>query len=440
MEEGQIRQKHIETQTEWEIRMSEKILGFVRDELYMDLRYMGQALSVLTPCPEEQIRTFATDGICLKYSTEQMLRVFKENPAYLNRLLLHVIFHCLYAHLWIGGQRERFLWHIACDIAVEYTIDKLDKPCTRRILGWIRQEVYRQLEEQPEGISAAVIYRWLLPQRERWEELQREFGADDHRYWPKEEKGQAMPQIQQQAQKRWNQTARQTQLEQKKKGEDSNQEIRLLQMQIQAGRQKRNYRDFLRKFTRLREELHSDPDTFDLSFYTYGLSLYQNMPLIEPLESREVQKIRDFVIVIDTSYSTSGPLVEHFLQETLELLLEQDSFMEHTRICLLQCDDQVRAEQILTNRQQIEQIFHDFKLSGGGGTDFRPAFARVEQLLEQGIIKKPEGLLYFTDGQGIYPKKCPSYQTAFLYLKEYDREKVPSWAMQLLLEPEKGRE
>ena len=36
------------------------------------------------------------------------------------------------------------------------------------------------------------------------------------------------------------------------------------------------------------------------------------MPLIEPLETRETYKIRDFVIVLDTSYSVSGELVEHF--------------------------------------------------------------------------------------------------------------------------------
>ncbi|MDE6968618.1 MAG: hypothetical protein K2P69_02465, partial [Eubacterium sp.] len=46
------------------------------------------------------------------------------------------------------------------------------------------------------------------------------------------------------------------------------------------------------------------------------------------------------------------------------------------------------------------------------------------------------GLLYFTDGQGIYPKKRPSYQTVFLFLNDYDESKLPPWAMRLQLEPE----
>ena len=56
----------------------------------------------------------------------------------------------------------------------------------------------------------------------------------------------------------------------------------------------------------MREEPRLDPDEFDLGYYSYGLRTYGNLPLIEPLESRESKKIRDFVIVIDTSESTSG--------------------------------------------------------------------------------------------------------------------------------------
>ena len=74
---------------------------------------------------------------------------------------------------------------------------------------------------------------------------------------------------------------------------------------------------FLRKFSVLREELHADPDEFDLNYYTYGLRLYGNMPLIEPVESREVKKIQEFVIVVDTSYSTSGELIHNFFERDL---------------------------------------------------------------------------------------------------------------------------
>lgn len=58
-----------------------------------------------------------------------------------------------------------------------------------------------------------------------------------------------------------------------------------------------------------------DPDSFGYTFYSYGLTMYGNMPLIEPQEWKEVQKVEEFVIVIDTSMSCSGELVKKFLEE-----------------------------------------------------------------------------------------------------------------------------
>ena len=72
-----------------------------------------------------------------------------------------------------------------------------------------------------------------------------------------------------------------------------------------------------------------DDDSFDYNFYTYGLRLYGNMPLIEPLESKEVKKIEEFVIVIDTSMSCSGELVRKFLEETYGVLSESESFLQN---------------------------------------------------------------------------------------------------------------
>ena len=76
----------------------------------------------------------------------------------------------------------------------------------------------------------------------------------------------------------------------------------------------------------------------------------------------------------------------------------------------------------------------DLTLKGGGGTDFRPAFAYVNELIEKRELSRLKGLIYFTDGQGIYPAVKPPYQTAFVFVKEdYEDVKVPVWAMKLIL-------
>ena len=48
-------------------------------------------------------------------------------------------------------------------------------------------------------------------------------------------------------------------------------------------------------------------------FYNYGMEMYGNMPLIEPQETKELRKIEDFVIAIDTSMSCKEELIKKFL-------------------------------------------------------------------------------------------------------------------------------
>ena len=76
----------------------------------------------------------------------------------------------------------------------------------------------------------------------------------------------------------------------------------------EVNREKYDYTSFLKKFAKLGEAMKINDDEFDYIFYTYGLKLYDKMPLIEPLEYKEVKRIKEFVIAIDTSGSTSYSL------------------------------------------------------------------------------------------------------------------------------------
>ena len=434
--------QHIQTQKEWEVEMSLEVLEYVRHEIYLDLRFLNVALSALSPKNDKAVQTFATDGSYLCFSTEQVLRVFKQNAKYMNRLYLHTILHCIFSHLWImpgnidSGEYRRF-WHLACDIAVEYVIDGMNKPCTKRILSGLRQTTYEKLGAEKGGISAAKIYRmlWEMPEEEIVA-LEIEFYTDDHRYWPKKTDSEAKQQIAMENRKKWDKIARQTRMEQERNGDEQEEGERMLASLLTAERSRRSYKDFLRKFSVLREELRQDPDEFDVNYYTYGLRVYGNLPLIEPMESRESKKIREFVIVIDTSYSTSGELVKQFLQETANILNQSNSFFEDSLIRILQCDNSVQSDTVIRTEAELKRFMEQFELIGGGGTDFRPAFAYVNELCKQGECRKLGGLLYFTDGKGIYPKQKPEYKTAFLFLEEYDNAQVPAWAIRLKLEPE----
>lgn len=58
----------------------------------------------------------------------------------------------------------------------------------------------------------------------------------------------------------------------------------LLQNVQEVNREKYDYSGFLRKFAVLGENMQINDDEFDYIFYTYGLQLYENTPLIESLE------------------------------------------------------------------------------------------------------------------------------------------------------------
>ena len=72
---------------------------------------------------------------------------------------------------------------------------------------------------------------------------------------------------------------------------------------------------------------------------------------------------------------------------------------------------------------------NNFELRGLGSTDFRPAFEYVGELMTEGDLENMCGMIYFTDGRGIYPVKQPPYKSAFVFLEEYKDENIPPWAI-----------
>jgi predicted metal-dependent peptidase len=340
--------------------------------------------------------------------------------------------------LWLRGKRDPVLWDLACDIAVENVIDSLHRKSVERPLTYVRRRAYEGITTEGKVVAAAPAYRWLLTQSVGVQkQLAREFYADDHRLWPKDQQNpQNSPTPS--PQKTWQKIGQRMQTELELRDKEAGDGAEALQTQVRAAnRSRRSYRDFLRRFCVLREEVHLDPDSFDLNFYTYGLSLYGNLPLIEPNETRESKKIEELALVVDTSYSTSGELVRAFLSETYALLKQRENFFHRMVLHIIQADNTVQKDDLITNEAELIRVMNNFELKGGGGTDFRPAFAYVTRLCDEKKFQNLRGLLYFTDGLGTYPTKRPPYETAFLFLGDrFDDANVPPWAMKVVLEEE----
>lgn len=452
------------------------ILKNARNELYLNMRFLDVALSSLVFVPDQQIYVTGTDGSALYFHPDYLTALFRKGRASVNRQYLHSIIHCLFCHLWNRKDRDAEYWNLACDIAAEYVIDGLYIRAVHLPLSALRREYYAKLRRTLAGpekgidgaqgrgeaaagnshatageknnrsgrvtVTAERVYRLLCREhmiQAQLDELKREFTVDDHSRWKQEDSRKNSPSPQQ---KKWDDIRDRMQTEMETFSRDASDDTRSLEEQICAQNRKRyDYREFLRKFAVLKEEMQVDMDSFDYIYYNYGMSMYGNMPLIEPLETKEVHKVEDFVIVVDTSMSCKGELIRRFLEETYSVLSESEGFFRKIHVHILQCDDKVQEDVLVTSQQEMRDYLEHFTVRGFGGTDFRPAFVRVQELLCRKCFTKLRGLIYFTDGYGTFPVKKPDYETAFVFMKnDYRDVDVPPWAIKLILDPEEFEE
>lgn len=335
---------------EMEKRINEvciRILASSRSELYLHMRFLDVALSAFSYVQNPEMGTLGTDGVGLYYNPSYLGGLYRQGRVFVNRAYLHMVFHCIFAHPWkdvrlrkkrasrlVEEETADLLWEVSCDIASEAMIDSIPLHCVRRPTSVLRRETYASLGKKRRVLNAEGVFGALLedkPDLERLRRLKEEFYVDDHSLWS----GGKRRAPSQRPKENWDDIRDKMETELQSFGQDSAvgaSEGILEQIKVE-NRDSYDYRRFLQKFAVLKEEQQIDPDSFDYGFYSYGLSLYGNMPLIEPQESREVKKVEEFVIAIDTSMSCSGELVKAFLKETYSEgdreLFQEDQYPYH---------------------------------------------------------------------------------------------------------------
>ena len=205
----------------------------------------------------------------------------------------------------------------------------------------------------------------------------------------------------------------------------------------EVNREKYDYAELLRRFAVFGENVEINDDEFDYIFYTYGMDLYGDIPLVEPLEYKEVKRVREFVIALDTSESVAGELVQKFVTKTWNILKQSENFFTRVNVHIIQCGARVEEDVRITTEEEFDAYMEDMVLKGFGGTDFRPVFERVDSLIRQQEFHDLKGLIYFTDGYGAFPEVPPDYEACFVFLDQgYDLPEVPVWAVNIVLREE----
>ena len=129
--------------------------------------------------------------------------------------------------------------------------------------------------------------------------------------------------------------------------------------------------------------------------------------------------------------------MKSFVRSTYAVLTGEETFFRKMNVHIIQCDHEVRKDTKITSRDDLEYFLAHEKLTGFGSTDFRPVFSYVDELLKAGEFEKLKGLLYFTDGYGVYPGAMPPYDVMFVFPDNGDEgPEVPPWAVRVMLDDE----
>ena len=418
-------------------QISAEIMKLAHEELMMNLRFLDMALFNLPILPEGKNGQNVFTGSSLLYDKRYILRAYKKDQNSAKRLYLHTLFHCIFAHSYDSEGRDRKLWDLACDIAVENVILGLDlsvlnlqtDDILRNRLVMLKKQI-RRLNRGSTLLSAQRIYRCFLIDElsdDGYDEWVKLTHHDEHMFWDITEETEY-------SKEEWRKIAESIKADLKSFSKDKSGSDSLEENLNIATREKYDYSDFLKKFMVMSETISVNDDEFDYIYYTYGLKLYENMPLIEPLEYKDSNKIKDFVIAIDTSASCKGELVKSFLEKTVSIMQDSENFFNKINVHIIQCDSEVREDTKITSKEDMKLFMDSYKVIGFGSTDFRPVFDYVDNLIQNKEFDDLKGLIYFTDGYGIYPEQCKDYDVAFVFLGDDDNApKVPPWAIKLVL-------
>lgn len=389
-----------------------------------------------------------TDGVCIFWNPQDVCGFFSESTALLARRYLHLMLHGLYLHP-MKYEKQKEEWTLACDLLTEYRIDRMAVPGFARPIPAERSRVYRMLQEASVCWTEEAIAGWVRTLSiEEKNRLMSVFCWDDHGIWKKEETGNSTmghdPERLERLRKQtaavhrwrtvWEQIPLREQEHRRQAGGSAGTQVSALR--LREDRQY-DYRNFLKSYAVWGEVCNLDLDSFDMGPYWYSRERYDRLRILEPLEFREVQRLQELVIAIDTSGSCSGAVVRQFLEQTWEIFRERENFFETVHIDIFQCDCVIQEQVRITCWKEWQSYVDQMQIKGHGDTDFTPVFRRVDEMIRQGEFRNLKGLLYFTDGDGIYPDWEPDYETAFIFLNpELKKGRPPAWAKDLTLEVE----
>lgn len=465
--------------------LGEKIIKSIQKRLYTKYPYMMMVIYNLIPLYDPKEETMSTDGKYIFYSPSYLIKNYKEKKiVQLEKMYMHMVLHCIFGHVIRRDEKDVDAYDALVDLNVTIAMGQLKEKGIRTPAKLMASKEMKTIQNIWKDKLNEEMYEEMMkkPKIRRLVESFSEYTTqDNHTYWTK------MNPVAKQEEERnkRNESGNKGNKSDNKGNQSGNKsktsgmgiEVKVYQKEIQeqwnrirnmilsegtmenknmfgmlagtlsaeererygmAEENRCSYKEFLRRFVENQEVMKIDEDTFDYIWYHIGTQMYENVPILEPLEYKDDKVCDNFVIAIDTSGSCSGEISERFLRETWNLFRDMSAKDRTFRIYLMQCDMKITYEKELQREEDIPD-FDDMEMFGFGGTSFCPVFERIEELRESGRFPKVNGLIYFSDGFGDFPKKATEYETIFVLPPQEDlfgesfEPDIPSWITKIQL-------
>jgi len=361
--------------------------------------YFGTVASALTLARNDEILTFTSDGIVMHYNAEYVDKLSLEEVEF---VMANGAMHSVLGHHERVGERTKWLWQTATDYVVNAMLVK----------NGMQLPQYAYFEEKFEGMYVEEVYEML--RAEMMDNSDHSMEQETEQITDSDETGVENLHMQKehtpdkhaeesQEEENADEKEEETSLNQEEQEEMKERMEQIFQKLKRQGNLPKDLELVVPQYfshkVDWREFLYGYIATHAKTSYTFAPPnmkfLYRGIYL--PSMHSDLLRV---IVAVDTSGSVDEALLATFLGEVTSMMQQYPNY----EIDLITADAKVQSHQTFLPGEPL-----DYTISGGGGTDFRPVFEYIDQQIDY-----PTLLLYFTDGQGVFPQSEPSYDVLWI--------------------------
>ena len=389
------------------IMMYQEKITKAKARLMLEHPYFGTVASSLTLEKNNDILTFTSDGVKMRYNSEYLDKLSIEEVEF---VMANGAMHSVLKHHERLNGRTRWLWQTATDYVVNAMLVK----------NGMQLPEYAYFEQKFAGMYVEEVYEML--RAEMMDNTDHSMEQETEQITDSDDTG--VDNLHMQKEHTPDKNAEETEEEQN--AEDKEEESTSSSSDEKQEEMKEQFEQIFQKHKRqgnLPQDMHlAVPEYFshkvDWREFLYGYiathakSTYNFSPpnmkylyrgICLPSLSSDLLRI---VVAIDTSGSVDKELLTTFMGEVNSVMQQYPNY----EIDLITADAKIQTHRVFLPGEPL-----DYEVSGGGGTDFCPVFDYIDKHIDY-----PALLIYFTDGDGKFPDIEASYDVLWVMPDEVE--------------------